>query len=229
MVKKGYCKYCEKKTKEDDRIQPSGVGIVHIECHRKALLKKYSEEIVSEKIDNLVQIQQEKMRLKLEKERINARKKIQAIKNGNLDKEYRSKFYNYVNSTYDLTLTKYAFVRIAEVVNGTYKGMKEGISYEDLLIMFQKQKNNLDKIADDKKRKEKGFKNNLNRFYFDLAVIVGKYDSYKKWKEQQKNKIAAMEDIKKAHNSILHIKSKKIIKKAVEENNNINELLDEVF
>ena len=38
-----------------------------------------------------------------------------------------------------------------------------------------------------------------------------------------------MEDIKKAHNSILHIESKKIIKKAVEENNNINELLDEVF
>ncbi|HFD2052142.1 TPA: hypothetical protein ACF2DE_002873 [Clostridium perfringens] len=229
MAKRGYCKYCEKRTKESEKIQPSGIGIVHIECHRKALLERFDEEIVEEKISNLIQIQQEKLRLKLEKEKLKSHKKLQAVKNGNLDKEHRSKFYEWVNNSYDINLTKYAFVRIAEVVNGTYKGLKEGISYEDLLIMFQKQKSNLDRIADDKKRKGNEFKNNLNRFYFDLAVIVGKYDSYKKWKEQQKQKVAAMEDIKKAHNSILHIESKKVNKKISENNDNINDLLDEVF
>ena len=51
--------------------------------------------------------------------------------------------------------------------------------------MFQKQQKNLTKIYMNNVKKGKKM-TNIERFNYDLAVIVNKYDSYKQWKEKQK-------------------------------------------
>ena len=51
--------------------------------------------------------------------------------------------------------------------------------------MFQKQQKNLTKIYMNNVKKGKKM-TNIERFNYDLTVIVNKYDSYKQWKEKQK-------------------------------------------
>lgn len=99
----------------------------------------------------------------------------------------RHKFIEYLQDQYDVNLTnKYFFVKLSSINNGTYRGLKEGISYEDLLYMFQKKQKELNNIAFTKIKKGQPFKDSVSRIFFDLAVIVNKYDSFKKWKQKQK-------------------------------------------
>lgn len=106
------------------------------------------------------------------------------VKN-NLDKD---KFFTWIYNNYGVcALANHVFMRIADINSGTYKGLTEPITYEDLLDMFKRKKKELDKIANNKERRGKGFKDNVNaRLLYDLAVIVAKYDSYKAWKQKQK-------------------------------------------
>ena len=92
----------------------------------------------------------------------------------------------YIQSEYDITfMDKSLFIKIANINNGKFKGLNEGISYEDLLYMFKQKKDFLNKIADKKRREGNEFKNGKHRLNYDLAVIINKYDDYKKWKKKQ--------------------------------------------
>jgi predicted transport protein len=97
----------------------------------------------------------------------------------------RSEFMKYIMETYEISsLPKQFYLKVAEINNGNDKRVSEGISYEDLLIMFKKKKAYLDKVASNNVTKGKEMQGYL-RLNYDLAIILNKYDSYKAWKRQQ--------------------------------------------
>lgn len=93
------------------------------------------------------------------------------------------------------SLNSYFFKRLDEINEGVYKKCNEPISSKDLLEMYKKQISKMDKYANFKEKKGEGFKDVSIRIVYDLAVLVGKYDSFKAWKEKQKIK-TANEEIK---------------------------------
>lgn len=148
---------------------------VHNKCREPYKLGGLSDDKVDDIIVNIIKDKR--------KEVAKQRYKRNIEREDNSD---RGKFVKYIQDTYDIkSLPSSEYVKFASIINGTYKGLKEGISYKDLLFMFQKQYNNLNKIYQNNIAKGKEFKSNINRFDYDLAIIINKYDSYKKWKQKQ--------------------------------------------
>lgn len=175
------CKKCGNKIDNtNDMFSISGIGKVHIECWRKRLLEKYKNNTqkVHTEMEKLIEKKRKKELKDIDKE-----KEEQIKKQHGLD---RSKFFDYIIETYDISLPKYTITKISNINNGTQEGLKEGISYEDLLYMFKSKQKDLINIYQNNIKKGNSFRDNVQRFHYDLAVIVGKYDSYKKWKEKQK-------------------------------------------
>ena len=175
------CKRCNQEIDDtNDMFSISGIGKVHIECWRKRLLEKYKNNTQK------VNVEMEKL---IEKKRQKELKDIGKEKEEQIKKQHgldRKNFFDYVIETYDISLPKYTITKISNINNGTQEGLKEGISYEDLLYMFKSKQKDLINIYQNNIKKGNSFRDNVQRFHYDLAVIVGKYDSYKKWKEKQK-------------------------------------------
>lgn len=207
MIKgKRKCNYCKDMIdlKVDKFIKFKG-KYIHLQCYidrqiNKGLSKEEIDVLLKEIYEEMEQNKLEKIKQIEEKNKI----KLQNKKKDNKEKEYRKQFLEYLKDQYNVNLTnKYFYVKLANINNGTYKGLKEGISCEDLLNMFKKKQRELNNIAFNKSKKGQSFKDSLSRIFFDLAIIVNKYDSYKKWKE--KKKILEAEnniEIKKENNKI---------------------------
>jgi hypothetical protein len=205
---------------------------IEIECYKqKELNKGLSIDIVNEKINiikatmKLEQEEQKKKEIEKEQNKLKAKKKeINRTNN-------RNEFINYIMDTYELTsLPKQFYLKLAEINNGNDKRLAEGITYEDLLIMFKKKKSYLDKVASNNVTKGKemtGYK----RLNYDIAIIINKYDSYKEWKRQQQllqADIIHKEDILKEQVKIDYSK----IKAEQSRNDNeidITDILDEIY
>ena len=139
------------------------------------------------------------------------------------------KFYIWLQKSYGIVvIPQYFFTKISSVVSGEYKGLSVGIPLENIFDMWQRKKQELDKIALNNIRKGNNI-DSVGRLSYDLAVLIGKYDSYLKWKNQQ---------IAMADNVVKEGKEQKIdfskINKTIElqkqaDLNNISDLLDEVF
>lgn len=97
---------------------------------------------------------------------------------------YKDQLYQFLMSTYNITvIPNNVFTRIDQVNKGTYKGMmKKGISYEELLDMWQRKLHFLKKNAVRQKEMNRGINDPHNQIIYDLAILVGKYDSYCRWK-----------------------------------------------
>ena len=74
---------------------------------------------------------------------------------------------------------------MASVYKGTYKNLNRPVPPEDLLDMWQQKKKYLLRQAENNRKKGKDI-NGISLVYYDLAILLGKYDAYLKWKEQQK-------------------------------------------
>ena len=100
---------------------------------------------------------------------------------------------------------------------------------EDLLDMWKQKRNYLDKIAEQNRKKGNEILG-INRVNYDLAILLSKYDSYLKWKEQQKIAIAELDESKKR--SIEKIEYTDVARpKRVSNTDNkvdINSMLDEI-
>jgi hypothetical protein len=230
-VKYKVCKICNEEIKnEKDLIKPnSNVGNVHIECFRNKLLEKQEEVIVNEKINHFIEERDIKIDEKLKKEKLKNEIKLKNQKNKIKNIEFKNQFYEYIKLHYDCNLTTYFFTKVSNIVNGTFKGLKEGITYEDLLYMFKTKQKELDKIAYDKNTKGKGFKDSLAKLNFDLVVIVNKYDGFKKWKEKQKLIETKNDDTKRITDGLISMDMMKANQKNNIESDDIGDLLDEVF
>ena len=67
---------------------------------------------------------------------------------------------------------------------------------EALERLRQEERNYLDKVAEQNRKKGNEILG-VNRVNYDLAILLSKYDSYLKWKEQQKIAIAELDESKK--------------------------------
>lgn len=159
---------------------------IEVDCYiQKELNKGLSIDVINEKLNIIRETMKIELENKKNKELIKEQNKLNAKQREINRAENRNKFFNYIMEVYAVSvIPKYVYKKIAEINNGNYKGLSEGITYEDLLDMFIKKKGFLDKIH--MKNTVKGNNmNSLSRFNYDLAVIINKYDSYKGWKRQQ--------------------------------------------
>ena len=164
----GICKLCGEiiKTKDEVYRLPAGKScrLVHLKCRQS------KDDMTDDEVLELVKSRSSR------KKRVETRKKCE-----------RDFFVDYIMETYNLTmLPSYTYVKLTSITKGEYKDMKEAISYKDLLDMFQRQQNNLNKIHARNIAKGNNIEDGLSLFNYDLAIILSKYDSYKKWKEKQK-------------------------------------------
>lgn len=181
------CIYCDKTIKKEEEYcsvkHKKTIKYVHLECKKqciKQLIEQYSDEFIY----GIYKNRKKKLEEEKKKEKEQVEKEIK-------ERELTDKdnFFFYIIQTYNIsnteTIPKYIYKKVSEIVSGKFKGFNDSISYEDLLIMFQKQQKNLTKIYMNNVKKGKKM-TNIERFNYDLAVIVNKYDSYKQWKEKQK-------------------------------------------
>lgn len=174
------CKLCNIKfIRNDNRLVISGIGDVHTNCYKNSLIEKYGDNYANSKINELIKKRDDKKK-KENKYNLNNMNKQNKLK------QDRELFINYIQEIYDLTIPKQLMIKLSNINNGTYKGLKEPIVYEDLLYMFKTKQKMLTQIYQDNIRKGNNFESAYNRFCYDLAIIINKYDGYKKWKEKQK-------------------------------------------
>jgi len=76
------------------------------------------------------------------------------------------------------------YVRLAQVYKGTFKQGMIPIPACDLLEMWKKKKTFLTKVYQKNLSENKTFSPE-NRIYYDLAILISKYNSFLKWKEEQ--------------------------------------------
>lgn len=181
----------------------------------------------------LVDKQLNKKRNKLSQDQIEINVRYMQSKNYNIVKEIviKNKLYIWIQTNYNVVvLPKYFFIKMDSIYDGTFKGLSSGIPAEDLLDMWQRKKNELDKIAMNNVTKGKEI-SGFSRVQYDLAIIINKYDSYLSWKEKQK--ILEYEKNKVIEEKINQINfnniNRNIDKQNTSSENDISSILDEVF
>lgn len=139
---------------------------------------------------------------------------------------YRDKLYWFLLEEYDVnSLPSYMYTKFDAITKGSYKLMKKGIPYDELLDMWQR------KIKVFKKRKGRNQYEPLQLINYDLEILLSKYDSYKKWKEKEKiyQEQSTLEIEKIKQSSVI---TKSLCKPSSKKDNiddEMDDILDEIF
>jgi len=98
----------------------------------------------------------------------------------------KNHLFEYITRKYELIYKpKYIYIKFEQVFNGSYKNLSESVSPEDLLDMWQRKEGYLDRTNQWKISKGEVMEG-LGRMWYDLAIVLSKLSSYRKWKDQQK-------------------------------------------
>jgi len=140
----------------------------HTECLLEYLTtkkrSKLSEQQAKEYIDNLLISSQEKGKLIVTK----------------------VKFYKWLNRKYEVVfLPKYLYEKFEQVFAGKWKGMTRPIPVEDIWDIWMRQWNYIQKTYNWKKGVGGEPEDAIGRINYDLAIVLGKSNSYYNWKEKQ--------------------------------------------
>ena len=112
-------------------------------------------------------------------------------------KSTKNELYEFLFDMYDISyFPQYFYIKMDSVYKGTMKNLNKPVPPEDLLDMWKQKRNYLDKVAEQNRKKGNEI-SGVNRVNYDLAILLSKYDSYLKWKEQQKIAIAELDESKK--------------------------------
>lgn len=112
-------------------------------------------------------------------------------------KSTKNELYEFLFDMYDISyFPQYFYIKMESVYKGTMKNLNKPVSPEDLLDMWKQKRNYLDKVAEQNRKKGNEILG-VNKVNYDLAILLSKYDSYLKWKEQQKIAIAELDESKK--------------------------------
>lgn len=210
------CRICKVNIKpsKDDFIKLNKTFYYHTECYK------------TRELDNLVPLEivediigKAKYDYELEQE-----EKVKVYKNKSVKKGL-DPLVKWIQQEYDISfLPKTFYMKMASVANGTYKGLKEPVTYEEVLDMLQRRKRKLDLQLASKK-----FDKNLYRFYYDLAVVLNQYDSYKSWKITQENKKNDILNDLELQNRV--IETQKVASKQAKnkDKDSIESMLDDIF
>ena len=145
------------------------------------------------------------------------------------ERSIKLQFTDWLYREYDVSfLPKQFFINLDKVYKGTYKNLSKPVPLEDLWDMWQKKMPYLLKLHDKNKRSGKDM-DGMCRIYYDMSVVLAKYDSYLKWKEEQK--LAQVEE--KDKEKSIDIRLDKITNLISNNDNNSNTLdidsiLDEI-
>lgn len=97
----------------------------------------------------------------------------------------KDQLYNFLSDMYDISFfPKFFYIKMDSVYKGEYKGLKKPIPPEHLLDMWEQKKSYLIKVYERNRTHGKEI-DGLQRVYYDLAILLSKYDSYLKWKDKQ--------------------------------------------
>ena len=99
---------------------------------------------------------------------------------------FKEKLYKFIQQKYDINiLPSFYFRKLQAVFSGEYKTMKRGIPPEDLLDMWKRKSDSLDKTYMYNRAKGNSM-DRTGRINYDLAILLSMSDSYYDWKEKQK-------------------------------------------
>lgn len=192
MKKEGYKTIKSINASTDDYIRDEKNKYYHSECYVMHLMtkKKLSENKAIEKL------KEQKSLLKNE---------LQEVQN-------KSFFYEWIKNFYDSSLSSFFCSEITKISNGTHEKINEPVLYADLLEMYQKLSNYMIKKA-----RTIQFKSVNQRMNYDLAIVIGKYGDYKKYKEKQSQQVETILQVdSKIEDSIKYeesLKNREIINK----------------
>ena len=145
------------------------------------------------------------------------------------DKVYRFILdnYNYIGS-----VPAYVFTKLKSIYKGTYRGLAKPIPPSDLLDMWKRQMKYLKKNRTFLIQKGTMDEDNpTHQVNYDLAVLVGKYDSYLRWKEKQKlNEVDKKNNEKFAKSFVEtnNITTQKTVVTATQDDN-MDDILSDIF
>lgn len=131
--------------------------------------------------------------------------------------------YRLIQDNYMSMVPQSVFVRLDSIYDGTYKGMSIPIPPADLLDMWQQKLPYLNKVRQKNITLGKEM-TPVQRLAYDLAILINKYQSYLEWKNKQK---VFEEEV--TQNAILTDQFKNNQIKKDDENNDISELVNDIF
>ena len=217
------CRVCKEKLKSKEELMKLNRSYYHVSCYRqKQLLDLVDTEEIEENITKGKQEYLDRKQEIKDKKRESEQSVIK-ITDG------KGELITWVQEHYDITtIPSFFFLKLASIVNGTYKGLREPITYHELLDMLQRKKRQLDIKLVSKK-----FDNNLGRLNYDLAVVINQYDGYKKWKLNREIELEELKNkTKEQQESLRHNTSQNQIakfNKKVDKEPCIADLVDDIF
>lgn len=146
----------------------------------------------------------------------------------------KDQLYSFISDMYDISFfPKFFYIKMDSVYKGEYKGLKKPVPPEHLLDMWEQKKSYLLKIYERNRTHGKEI-DGIQRVYYDLAILLSKYDSYLTWKDKQEN--VHMNRIERERN-VVDFNNQKIVSKNIpnnkaknniENNIDINSILDDI-
>lgn len=131
----------------------------------------------------------------------------------------------FLNDNYDLVgcSMKVLCINLAKVNNGTFRNMNKPCPYTDLLDMWEQKINYLDKVywTNVKRGKEM---TGLQRLYYDLAILLNRYDKYL----QHKENIKRTQEDRIAIKDTINYSQFGVTQNSQESSLNINDILGEI-
>lgn len=196
-------------------------------CNEKLQSKRCKKIKWQSAIDGLDMLIKD-AKFKLNKEfDIEYKKKVAANRNSTEQKTAKNDIYNFMLEQYSASsIPQYIFIKLNSIYSGTFRGMSTGILPTELLDMWQRKIDYLNRIANRNVTKGKPM-DSIQRINYDLSVLINKYDSYKEWKRkqeilEQEHKEQALE---KPIVTIGNIQNEKTEKNT----DDISDLVDDIF
>lgn len=139
--------------------------------------------------------------------------------------EATNELFAFIYKEYNVSsLPKYIFTNISKLFKGEYsKRVIEPISVFDLYDMWQRKMDFLNETYEYNKTHGKDMYG-AQRISYDLAILINKYDSYKRWKEKQE----AMHEQEKSY--VQQQAKMRVVKPKIQvsEDDDISNIIDEI-
>lgn len=202
------------------------------QCYiNKQLAKGLSIETINEMIsviENTMRIEENERK---QKEIDREQKILQSKQRDSESSKYRSKFIEYIRDEYGVSsIPNHFYIKLASINNGTYKGLEEGIPYEDLLYIFKRKQKYFNSVYLRNTSKGKEI-TGISRVSYDLAIAINLHDEYKQWKRKQQ--ILASDNIQQEikEETEKHIEKINFNNIKVDKNNDddISDILDDLY
>ena len=158
--------------------------------------------------------------------------RIESETKSSIQKTYlRDDIFNYMLKMYDVTfIPSKIFTKLAAIDDGTYVGLGRAIPLQEFFAMWKDYQTNLDEAARQYVHRNNKTLDGPNRINYDIAILVGKYDT---WKAKKKAAQVEMEQqIQKEKERQAKIKAKRnyrLPSKRAEKSPEMDELLDDIF